>query len=182
MTTDPTQQNGNGSSDTASATGVSAVVNPDPNGMVTRYTSNGIAIQVPIERAVELEATFGLRVERYDLDECYSQWRAAHDAVGPVVDDCLRELKEYGCIRDEVYDVLNKAVGEMVDRYKNLMVAVGTTLPREALIVSVREHLDEHGTLDGIPSLRTYEGVARSLPAERVELHRQQRAAADATA
>lgn len=163
-------------------TGVGAVVNPPPAGYAWRYTRTGIPIPVPIEHASELEAEFQLRAERFDLDECYADWKASQAAIEPVVDDCVRELKEHGCIRDEVYDVLNQAMGTMVDRYRTLMAAVGASLPTEAQIVSIREHLDENGSLDRVPALRKYEDHARALPAERVEVHRQRRAAADALA
>lgn len=137
-----------------------AHVNTIPPGYVERFTEAGVPVLVREGDAASVTASLALLEEQYDLDAAEAEFVASHAAAAEVVGRSLAEFRQLGFVRDESYTVLNLAQGRAIDAYRNLMRAVGGSLPSEALVQSVAEAKATQGHLDNMPRLQRFEAVA----------------------
>ena len=151
-------QNGASQAQTAPQSGVVVAVNAPE--LVTRYTRDGVALQVPADQAARLEQDLGLLPVKYDLEAAISEWHALFDAKRDAVLKSLEEMTALGYERDETGWILSTAHSNERAAFEHLLYAIGAILPTEGQVRDVAAHRAEHGNLDQVPGLAKLEALA----------------------
>lgn len=123
--------------------GMDALRNPPE--LVQLFDADGESYWVEPHNALKAQVEQGLRAIRYDVDDALATLVAKLKAALDAIPTAMTEMQANRYMRDEDEMIITSALSDVRDAGNTLIFSIGGTLPTEAYLAGLAEHLLVNG-------------------------------------